>query len=95
MGPRREANPEYTGPPGVRGSYRPEEIVPEVGTPKDSDESDWPHEGKMKSMRLYHSNAKEGKCDHKSVSSVKLYVLRKLHVHTIISISALHIYSNV
>ena len=77
MGPRREANPEYTGLHGVCGSHRPREIAPKVGTPEDSDESDWPHEGKMKSMRLYHSNAKEGKCDHKSVSSVKTLCFEK------------------
>ena len=74
---RREANPEYTGPPGVRGSQKSEAIVPEVGTSEDSDESDRSHEGKMKNMRLYHSDAKEGKCDYKSASSVETLCFEK------------------
>jgi len=71
VGPRWEANPEYTGSPGVHGFQKPRAIVPEVGTPEDSDESDRSDEGKMRSMRLYHSDAKEGKCDYKSILSVK------------------------
>jgi len=77
VGPRREANPEYTGAPGVRGSHRPGEIVPEMSTPEDSDESDRPHERKMKNMRLYQSDAKEGKCNYKSVSSVETLCFEK------------------
>ena len=93
VGPRWEANPEYTGSPGVHGFQKPRAIVPEVGTPEDSDESDRPHEGKLKNMRLYHSDAKEDNVITNLFQVLKLYALRKLHVHTIISISALHIYS--
>jgi len=76
VGPRWEANPEHTGPPGVRGSQKLGAIVPEVGTPENSNESDQPHEGKMKNMRLYHFDA-EGKCDYKSVSSVETLYFEK------------------
>jgi len=93
VGPRWEANLECTGPPGVRRSHKPGAIVPEVGSPEDSNESDWPHEGKIKNMRLYHSNAKEGKCDYKSVSSVKTLYFEKVaraynhkHIHCIFTL---------
>ena len=77
MGPGQEANPEYTGPPGVRRSQKPGAIVLEVDTPQDSDKSDRPHEGKKKNMRLYHSDAKEEKCDYKSVSSIETLCFEK------------------
>ena len=77
----------YTGP------KKPRVIVPEVGTPEDFDESDWPHEGKMRNKRLYHSMPRRENVISNLFQVFKLYVLRKLHVHTIISISVLHIYS--
>ena len=46
---------------------------------------------KEKYMRLYHSDAKEEKCDSETVSSVEILFLSKLHVHNIIIIYPLHI----
>ena len=48
-----------------------------MGTPENSDESDRPHKGKMRNMRLYHSDANEGKCDYKSISSVEILCFEK------------------
>jgi len=39
-----------------------------VGTLEDPDESSPVHMRKKKKRRLYHSNAKEGKCDFETVS---------------------------
>ena len=44
-----------------------------------------------KNMRLYHSDAKEEKRDSETVSSVETFFVRKLDVHNIIIIQALHI----
>ena len=43
----------------------------------------------MKNMRLYHSDAKEGKCEYKSVSSVRFEKAARAYNHKHISIGYL------
>jgi len=51
-------------------------IVPELGTLEDPDESRPIHMGK-KEMKLYHSDPNEEKCDFEIVSSVEIQLFEK------------------
>ena len=74
---------------GVHRSQKPREIVPEVGTPEDLDEGvSGPQIGVLCSIV---PRPRREMMNLNKVSNVKILFFKKLHVHIIIIISALHI----